>query len=58
MHVFISSQSRGLRGLAMPIHGQDILDSEFAYDTALYVDGTLPNLQQAEGALLQFRLAS
>ena len=50
MHVFISSQSRGLRGLAMPIHGQDILDSKFADDMMLYMDGTLTNLQQVEGA--------
>ena len=58
MHVFTPSQSMGLRGLVMPMHGQDILDSEFADDTVLYVDGTLPNLQQVEGALLQFCIAS
>ena len=58
MHAFISSQSIGLRGLAMPMHGQDILDSEFADDTALYVDGTLTNLQQVQGALSQFCIAS
>ena len=58
MHVFTSSQSMGLHGLAMPIHGQEILDSEFADDTMLYLDGTLTNLQQVEGALLQFCIAS
>ena len=40
--------------VVMPISGQDTLDSEFADDIALYVDGTLTNLQQVEGALLQF----
>ena len=58
MHVFISSQSIGLRGLALPMHGQDILDSEFADNTTLYVDGTLTNLQQVQGALSHFCIAS
>ena len=40
------------------MHGKDILDSEFADDTTLYVDVTLPNLQQVEGALLQFCIVS
>ena len=41
-----------LRGLAMSMHGQDILDLEFGDDTMLYVDGTLTSLQQVEGSLL------
>ena len=58
MHLFLTAQSTGLRGLAMPLNGQDILDSELADDTALYVDGMLTNLQQVEWALLQFCTAS
>ena len=38
--------------LAMTINGQDMLNSDFADDIVLYVDGTLTNLQQLEGALL------
>ena len=45
MHVFLSAQSMGLHGLAMPITGQDILDSKFADEIALYMDGTLINFQ-------------
>ena len=54
MHAFISGQSTGLRGITLPIEGEENLDSEFADDTTLYVKGSLTNLLQVQEVLLQF----
>ena len=58
MTMFIRSQSSGVRRLALPQTGQEILDAEFADDTTLYVEGTLDNLQRVQHALQHFCIAS
>ena len=44
MSWYPSSCEVGLQGLRLPIRGEDLLDAEFADDTAMYLDGTMPNL--------------
>ena len=58
MHAFLSAQSTGLCGITLPIEGEENLDSEFADDTTLYVEGSLTNLLQVQEVLLQFCTAS
>ena len=48
----------GLRGLQLPIRGEELLDSEFADDTGLYLHGQEANLERAEQALHTFCIAS
>ena len=44
----------GLQGLRLPIRGEDLLDTEFADDMAMYLDGTMPNLLRFQEAIEVF----
>ncbi|MCO5568395.1 hypothetical protein L7F22_022094 [Adiantum nelumboides] len=48
----------GLRGLQLLVRGEELLDSEFADDTSLYLHGQEANLVSAEQALQTFCIAS
>ena len=41
MSWYLSSCEVGLQGLRLPIQGEDLLDAEFADDTAMYLEGTI-----------------
>ena len=51
MSDYLRSEGVGLRGLQMPIRGEELLDAEFADDTSLYVHGQEANLRRAQCAI-------
>ena len=58
MSSFLASQEVGLQGLRLPIREEELLDAEFADDTAMYLQGQLANLRCFERALETFCDAS
>ena len=58
MHVFLTSQEAGLQGIRLPITLHELVDVEFADDTALYMHGSLQNLKRLELGLQTFCKAS
>ena len=54
MSNFLSDQDTGLRGLRLPIRDEDLLDAEFADDTAMYLAGDEDNLARFQTALETF----
>eukprot|EP00250_Pteridium_aquilinum_P022375 c25362_g1_i1 orf=3-2321(-) len=58
MSSFLAAQHTGLQGLRLPIREEELLDSEFADDTAVYLRGSLMNLQSFQLAIETFCTAS
>ena len=58
MSSFLGSQMVGLQGLRLPLCEEDMLDAEFADDTAVYLQGREDNLARFQGALERFCDAS
>ena len=46
---FLNRLDAGIRGLVVPHESKDLLDSEYADDTMLYLQGNDDNLQKIEG---------
>ena len=44
MSLFWVVEDVGLKGIAMPLYGKNVMDVEFADATVLYLDGQLINL--------------
>ena len=42
--MYLTATEVGLRGLQLPIRGEELLDSEFVDDTGLYLHGQEANL--------------
>ena len=45
---FVNRPNAGIRGLVVPNAGKELLDSSYADDTMLYLQGNDDNLQLAE----------
>eukprot|EP00250_Pteridium_aquilinum_P015467 c22598_g1_i1 orf=254-919(-) len=58
LSMYLTAEEVGLRGIQLPVRGEDLLDSEFADDTGLYLHGQEANLQRAEQSLQVFCEAS
>ena len=59
MSTFLTAQDTGLRGLQLPIRtAEELLDSEFADDTAVYLQGGEENLRRFASAMERFCRAS
>ena len=58
MSCFLGDQGTGLQGLRLPIREEDLLDAEFADDTAVFLAGQVDNLSRFQGALEVFCDAS
>ena len=58
MSYFLGDQGTGLQGLRLPIREEDLLDAEFADDTAVFLAGHVDNLARFQGALEVFCDAS
>ena len=58
MSSFLSNQGTGLQGLRLPLREEELLDSEFADDTTVYLQGHEANLGRFQIALEQFCDAS
>eukprot|EP00250_Pteridium_aquilinum_P022376 c25362_g1_i2 orf=3-263(-) len=58
MSSFLAAQHTGLQGLRLPIREEELLDSEFADDTAVYLRGSPMNLQSFQLAIETFCTAS
>ena len=58
MSSFWGSQGIGLTGLRLPVREEDLLDAEFADDTAVYLQGQDANLARFQEALERFCDAS
>ena len=58
MSSFLSARDTGLQGLRLPIRDEEILDAEFADDTAMYLEGNEVNLLRFQAALEVFCVAS
>ena len=52
MSSFFNSQGANLHGLSIPNSRKSLLDSEFADDTMLYLQGNETNLERAQSAML------
>ncbi|MCO5582904.1 hypothetical protein L7F22_036806 [Adiantum nelumboides] len=46
LSMYLTAEGVGLRGIQLPICGEDLLDSQFADDTGLYLHGQEANLQR------------
>ena len=58
MSLFLTAEDVGLKGIAMPIDGTNVVDVEFADDTSLYLDCHNNNLQKMYTAMQTFCIAS
>ena len=58
MSAFFNSQGANLHGLSIPNSRKSLLDSEFADDTMLYLQGNEANLERAQSAIDLFCKAS
>ena len=58
MSAFFNSQGENLHGLSIPNSRKSLLDSEFADDTMLYLQGNEVNLERAQSAIDLFCKAS
>ena len=58
MSSFLAAESTRLNGLKVSSAAQDVLDSEFADDTAVFIQGNVSNLSKLEKALEIFCVAS
>ena len=58
MSSFLAAQDSGLQGLRLPVREEELLDAEFADDTAAYLHGHEANLTRFQTALEQFCDAS
>ena len=58
MSSYLSAEDTGIQGLCLSNTSGDLLDSEFADDTTLYVHGSSNNLKRVEKALDTFCLGS
>ena len=58
MSSFLGDQGTGLQGLRLPIREDDLLDAEFADDTAVFLAGQEENLSRFQDALELFCDAS
>ena len=56
--LFFIVEEVGLRGIAMPLDGTNVVDVEFADDTSLYLDGHINNLQKMYTTVQTFCMAS
>ena len=54
----MAAQDTGLQGLRLPVREEELLDAEFADDTAAYLHGHEANLTRFQTALEQFCDAS
>ena len=55
---FLNRPDAGIRGLVVPHAGKELLDSSYADDTMLYLQGNDDNLQLAERQIELFCRAS
>ena len=56
---FLRARTTGLRGMRLPIRDDaDLLDSEYADDTALYVQDDIDSLERVRHSLEVFCLAA
>ena len=58
MSAYLTSGKAGIKGLCLPNNSGDLVDSEFADDTTLYIHGTKENLCRVTKALEKFSLGS
>ena len=58
MSLFFVVEDVGLKGIAMPLDGTNVMDVEFVDDTSLYLDGQLTNLQKMHATMQTFWTAS
>ena len=58
MNLFLTVEEVGLKGIAMPLDGTNVVDVEFVDDTSLYLDGQNNNLQKMYTAVQTFCMAS
>ena len=58
MSGYLTTQDVGLQGLSLPIKYEELLDSEFADDTAMFLGGSEANLMRFQQALECFCQAS
>ena len=58
MSAFFNNQGANLHGLSIPNSRKSLLDSEFADDTMLYLQGNEANLERAQSAIDLFCKAS
>lgn len=54
MSSFLTAQDIGLQGLRLPLREEELLDAEFADDTAVYLHGQEANSSRFQTALEQF----
>ena len=57
MSLFFTTKEVGLKRIAMPLDGTNVVDVEFADDTSLYLDGQINNLQKMYIAVQTFCMA-
>ena len=58
LSMYLTAEEVGLRGIQLPVRGEDLVDSKFADDTGLYLHGQEANLERAEQSLQVFCEAS
>ena len=58
MSSYLAARDVGLQGLSLPIREEELLDAEFADDTAMFLRGCAANLTRFQHALECFCLAS
>ena len=58
MNLFFTVEEVGLKRIAMPLDGTNVVDVEFANDTSLYLDGKINNLQKLYTTVQTFCMAS
>ena len=58
LSVYMSATTLDIQGMHITNGSEDLLDSEFADDTAMYVHGTVANLKRVQAMLERFCLGS